>query len=60
MRPDPEPRDSAGGFDTYRPVIFADASDPIFADLLKMQGRVPVVVPPEAIGFVSELPDLRP
>jgi len=58
VRADPEPGDSAGGFDADGSVIFADASDPIAAHFLEMKGRVPVVVTPQAIGLVSQLPGL--
>ena len=57
-RADPEPGDCACGFDADGAIIVADASDPIAANLLEMEGWVPVVVTPEAIRFVGQLPGL--
>ena len=55
---DPEPSDGAGGFDANGSVIFADASDPIATHFLEIEGQVPVVVTPQAISLVSQLPGL--
>ena len=56
MRADPEPGDRAGGFDAEGAVVVADASDPVAANFFEMEGGVPVVVAPETIGFISQLP----
>ena len=58
VRADPEPGDPNSGFDADGSVIFTDASDPITANLLEMEGRMPVVVTPEAVSFVGKLPGL--
>jgi uncharacterized protein (DUF433 family) len=58
VRADPEPGDRACGFDADGSVIVADASDPVAANLLEMQGWMPVIVTPEAIRFVGQLPGL--
>jgi hypothetical protein len=48
----------ACGFDADGSVVFADASDPIAANLLEMERWMPAVVTPEAISFVGQLPGL--
>lgn len=58
VRTDPEPGDRACGFDAHGSVVFADASDPVPAHFLEMEGWVPMIVTPQAIRLVSQLPGL--